>query len=400
MSDGVVEQMKFIRGLMGQMGTRLDRVVGNAVMDFSKTKLMADRVRDWTKSGSLEMYSIAKQKGLGIEEYLEEEDPSPRDMDGNLLVPLDAFERLGVELDFGLHTKVDHFFAGPGMTLMPALITRWVREGIEMGRGGQDLWSFIDEVEGLHAHPIAWEKEGAAAEAAQMPKTTVAKKQLSAAGKSGLAVTHIGYRDADIALGTFGRVIDVDYAVVRNARMVKLRRIFQRIGVQIAFDEVGNVFSIILNGDGVTGVPPARLVISGSGGAGVLTFADLTTAIAQMAPFRITHWVTDTNGIADFLNLSQFTGPNFRDQTLGSIMSGGEGPIVTSLGVLLAGSGATADNIIFLDARFAMVKAVGQPLTVEADKIISQRWERVAISEELAYYKDESDASGRINYSA
>jgi len=46
-----------------------------------------------------------------------------------------------------------------------------------------------------------------------------------------------------------------------------------------------------------------------------------------------------------------------------------------------------ADLIVGLDSRFAIEEVVTQPLTIEYDKIIEQRFEEAVISESVAYAK-------------
>jgi predicted RNA methylase len=51
-----------------------------------------------------------------------------------------------------------------------------------------------------------------------------------------------------------------------------------------------------------------------------------------------------------------------------------------------------ADRIIGFDKRFAAEEVITQPLTVEYDKIIEQKFEEAVISESVAYAKVIPDA--------
>lgn len=395
---------------MQQEISRLTDIVGviqkpsqNLAMDFDLSKKTAERVKMWSKSLDTELYRVAESENKYPWEVLEDWDPSPRDIDGQILTPLDAMERCLYSLGINLAAMtVEQFFAGPGMILAPAMVLRWVRQGIDMANGASGIYSINRRVNGMNVNPIFLEAANAADTAAQSPETTTAKKRL-APGGGGLPVTHVGYRDKNVKIGTYGRDLTFDYKVVKYASVVELKLIFNFIGMQIGYDDIGNVYELIDAGDGDSGAPPTRLQISGAGGAGTLVFNDITTAIVRMQAggFRLTHWIGESDSMIDFLTLSQFSGANFRDQTLANLLMG-RGPFKTTLGTLLIAPNppADADRLLFFDSEFAVAKGEESPITVEADKIIQMQFEEVAIVGSWAFWKFALDASGRINYSA
>ena len=66
----------------------------------------------------------------------------------------------------------------------------------------------------------------------------------------------------------------------------------------------------------------------------------------------------------------------------------GKGELFSPLGArLVRCDEISTDLIIGLDSRFAVEEVVTQPLMVEYDKVIEQRFEEAVISESVAYAK-------------
>lgn len=375
-------------------------------VDLSKAQKLADRIRADSQARDLSLYREAAEKKVSPWELLEAWDPSPRNIMGDIVSPLDAMERvlycLGQSLAGGV--TVDQFISGPAAILAPAMILRWVQEGIDLGFGSVGVFAATRPITGMTVTPLYLEGDEQQG-VAKAPATTSGGKRLGATAKSGLPRTIVSYRDKVVTLGVYGRVLDFGYEVVKYASLDELRLIFLYIGMQIAYDDVGNIFELIDVGDGTTGTPPARLQISGSGGAGTLTWDDIVNAMVQMsngAPFRITHWIGEAPSLRDFLNLAQFTGANWRETALQQLFGGARGPITTPVGILLVAPNppADVDHLAFMDSMFAVAKGQESPITIETDKIISMRWEETAIWGTWAFWKVSTDASGIVDYSA
>jgi hypothetical protein len=404
-SPEVASEVSRVRQMAGDASTTQKAIpaAGVVTLDFDGARKTADMIREWSRTKDLALYHEAAEKGVYPWEALEQYDPSPRDLNGDIIVPLDAMERalyvLGINLS---QATVDQFFAGPGMILMPAMALRWVRQGIQMANGASGVFTINRRVNGMNVNPIFLEAENAAGDAAKAPPTTSDRKRLGAAGFQGLPITRIGYRDKDVKVGVYGRDIQFDYKVVKYASMTELRLIFNFVGMQIGYDDIGNIFQLIDVGDGSSGAPPTRLQIAGATGGGTLVFSDLIKAIVRMQEggFRVTHWIGESDSLIDFLSLSQFTGANERDQTLRGLLTG-RGPFQTPLGTLLIAQNppADADHLGFFDGAFAVAKGEEQPIAVETDKILQGQLEEVAIAGAWAFWRFAHDAAGMIDYS-
>ena len=92
------------------------------------------------------------------------------------------------------------------------------------------------------------------------------------------------------------------------------------------------------------------------------------------------------------LTLDEFKDPlaGYRFQNTGELFS--------PLGATLIRSDAVpADLILGLDHRFAVEEVITQPLTIEYDKVIDQRFEEAVISESVTYAKVIENASAVLD---
>jgi hypothetical protein len=72
----------------------------------------------------------------------------------------------------------------------------------------------------------------------------------------------------------------------------------------------------------------------------------------------------------------------------------GKGEMFSPLGSTLVRCDEVPDDLVIgLDSRFAVEEVITQPLMVEYDKIIEQRFEEAVISESVAYAKVIQEAS-------
>ena len=70
------------------------------------------------------------------------------------------------------------------------------------------------------------------------------------------------------------------------------------------------------------------------------------------------------------------------------------GELLTTLGSMLIRSDDVANDLVIgLDSRFAVEEVITQPLIVEYDKVIEQRFEEAVITESVAYAKVIKEAS-------
>lgn len=400
----LVAEVQNLIALSNRLGHR-SGLVSPIKVDMTRAEVLAKDVKEWSRRKDLSIYEEAASLKVDVWDLLELRDPSPRNLAGQICTELDALGRQLYAHDVNLNsTTVELFMSGQAAILMPALVTRWLREGQQLAGGGIGLWAIDKRVNSMTATPFHIEAASAAGDAALSPQNTFYGKRMGAVGESGhLPVVRIGYRDKDVKLGTYGIDLQTDYKAVKYMSMTELRLIFLFIGMQLIYDQLDNIFTLIVSGDGDTGAPPSYLQISGGGGAGALVHADLVQATVKLGAngMMVTHWIGGINELTDFLNLSQLTGANYRDNPIRSVLQNQRrGPIQTDYGILLPALAGTADYLCFMDSMFAVARCVEQPLMVENDKLIGELHEEVAISETVAYYKWLQDGSGYIDYSA
>ena len=124
-----------------------------------------------------------------------------------------------------------------------------------------------------------------------------------------------------------------------------------------------------------------------SAASGSLTYEDLVTFWAELHPFEMNTLICSKDKIKTILTMAEFKDPlaGFRFQATGEMVS--------PLGSMIARADTVAtDQIIGMDKRFDAEEVITQPLTVEYDKIIEQKFEEAVISESVAYAKVIPDA--------
>jgi len=144
------------------------------------------------------------------------------------------------------------------------------------------------------------------------------------------------------------------------------------------------IVDTIINGDGNDNA--SETVNAGTTGS--LDYDDLITLWAEFAPFEMNTIITHVGNLKTIMTMEEFKDPmaGYRFQ--------GRGELFSPLGSSLVRCDETpSDLVIGLDARFAVEEVVTQPLTVEYDKIIEQRFEEAVVSESVAYAKIIKEAS-------
>jgi hypothetical protein len=343
-------------------------------VDFQQAKSLKEMVQNHSRSGNLALYSEAQERGMSLSEILEEMDPSPRNDQGEIIGELDAFERQlylnGVISSGKSAITMEQFFVGPGLVLIPEYILREIKRGYTMVQDPIELIAASVPVTGPTVKPI-------------YIKVTEAKKSLAerSDGASYPAV-NLMYREKEAAILDRGRRFDFSYKVIKNQKLAEFRVFLWWIGAQMAYDEIDEIYSIIVNGDGTS--PAATDVFDGE--AGTFAYSDLVTlAMAFDVPSRMTHVLGTKADIKVILNMSQFQDANAwkanelyqRTGKLQSFMPVNSKLVVTP--------NATATKFAALDHRFAVRESVSQPLMIEAEKVISQKLESAVVSKESVY---------------
>ncbi len=326
---------------------------------------------------SREMYLEAQSRGMSLSELLEcdDYDPSPVDC------PLDAFERQlalsGVKVGGKNSSTVDLFYKN-APALMPEFIQREVRKGQQMRPELDRLLSGTTVVSSNRYTPFYIDTSDTSeyslrpvGEGAEIPALTVTEQKHS-----------INVRDYGLALKT-------SYRALRHRSTAQFKVLLWYIGFKLQTDKIALVVNTLIDGDGNDNA--ARTVNSGTSGS--LTYDDLVKLWAEFSPFEMNHLICHIDTLKTILGLDEFKDPlaGYRFQRTGELF--------TPLGATLVRcDNATTDIVIGLDNRFAIEEVISQPLMVEFDKIIDQKFEEAVISESVSYAKVVTEASALLDF--
>jgi len=353
----------------------------NADLAAEETRLAQTARVDLTRTAAVEvsrdLYLEAESRGLTLSELLEadEYDPSPNGC------PLDAFERqlalAGVQLGGKQPTTVEQFFQ-KASGLMPEFILREIKRGQAMRPELGRLIANSTTVSTNRYTPFF------------IDTSDQAKFSLRPIGE-GAEVPQILVTEQNHAVNVhdYGLALKSSYKALRYRSTSQFRVLLWYIGFRMQTDKIGLLVNTVINGDGNDN--PAGVINSAS--SGTLDYDDLISLWAAFAPFEMNTLVCHVNTLKTILTLEEFKDPlaGYRFQKTGELFS--------PLGAALVRSDhAPADYVIGLDARFAVEEVITQPLLVEFDKIIDQRFEEAVISESVTYAKVIPDASVILDY--
>ncbi|MEW5993952.1 MAG: phage major capsid protein [Candidatus Zixiibacteriota bacterium] len=319
-----------------------------------------------------DLYLEAEARGLSLSELLEldEFDPTPSGC------PLDAFERqlalAGIRLGGKSPTTVEQFFQ-QAPALMPEFMQREIRKGMAMRPELERLVAnsttvatnkytpfFIDTSDNtkFSLRPVG--------EGAEVPQLLVTEQTNS------------------VNVTDYGLALKASYKALRYRSTSQFRVLLWYIGFKIQTDKIGLLVDTIINGDGNNN---AAAVIN-TATSGTLTYDDLINLWSQFSPFEMNTIICHVNQMKTILTLEEFKDPlaGYRFQQTGDLFS--------PLGATLVRSDeVTTDLVLGLDKRFAVEEVITQPLMVEYDKVIEQRFEEAVISESVTYAKVIKEAS-------
>ena len=331
---------------------------------------------DLTRATSVEVgrdqYTEAESRGLTLSELLEceEYDPTPTGC------PLDAFERqlalAGVRLGGKSPTTVEQFYQ-QAPALLPEFMLREVKKGQamrpELGRliaNSTNVASnsytpfFIDTSDDtkFSLRPIG--------DGANVPQLLVTEQSHA------------------VKVADYGLALKTSYKALRYRSSSQFRVLLWYIGFRIQSDKIALVVDTIINGDGNSnGATVVNTAVSAT-----LDYDDLISLWAQFSPFEMNTIVCHIDQMKAILTLAEFKDPmaGYRFQNTGDLFS--------PLGArLVRCDDVPSDYVLGLDSRFAIEEVITQPLTIEYDKIIEQRFEEAVISESVTYAKVIKEAS-------
>ena len=343
-------------------------------LDFQQAKALKEMVQNHSRAGNLSLYSEAQERGLTLSEILEEMDPTPRNDKGEMIGELDAFERQlylsGVVSSGNGVITVEQFFVGPGLVLLPEYILREIRRGYTMVQDPSELTATSVPVQGPTVKPI-------------YIRITEAQKSLAERSDGASYPTvNLMYRQKEATILDRGRRFDFSYKVVKNQKLAEFRVFLWWIGAQMAYDEIDEIYSIIVNGDGTS--PAATNVFNGT--PGTLAYTDLVNlSLAFDVPGRMSHLLGTKNDIKVILNMAEFKDAEAWQATEIYQRTGRLGSFMPVNAKLVVTPNATATKFAAFDHRFAIRESVAQPLMIEAEKVISQKLESAVVSKESVY---------------
>jgi hypothetical protein len=349
-------------------------LIQKEILDLSQRELVGPL--DLTRTAEIKIdkgtYHEAESRGMTLSELLEtaEYDPSSAES------PLDAFERqlafTGIRLGGAKATTVEQFFQ-TAPSLMPEFILREIKKGQAMRPELSSLIAGTTTIANNRYTPFYVDTSSTdkfslrpIGEAGEIPQILVAEQKHS------------------INVPEYGLGIKASYKSLRHRTTAQFRILLWYIGFKLQTDKIGLIVDCIINGDGNSN--PATVINAAASGA--LTYDDLITLWSQFAPFEMNTVICHINKLKTILTLNEFKDPlaGFRFQDKGELFS----PLGSTL---VRCDNAPTDYVIGLDSRFAIEEVITQPLMVEYDKIIEQRFEEAVISESVAYAKVIREAS-------
>lgn len=313
-----------------------------------------------------ERYKEAESRGMTLSELLEsdEYDPSPAGS------PLDAFERqlllAGVTLGGSTPTTVEQFY-NKAPALLPEFMLREIKKGQGMRPELSRLIANSTTVSSNSYTPFYIDTSDQSkfslrpvGEGAEIPQLLVTEQNH--------AVNVIDY----------GLALKTSYKALRYRTTSQFRVLLWYIGFKLQTDKIGLLVDCLINGDGNNN---AAAVIN-SAASGSLTYDDLIELWSQFAPFEMNTVICHLNQLKTILTLAEFKDPmaGYRFQNSGDLFS----PLGASL---VRSDEVPTDLLIGLDHRFAVEEVITQPLMIEYDKVIDQRFEEAVISESVTYAK-------------
>lgn len=339
-------------------------------INFDNARKMKELIVQHSRAGNLALYAEAQEQGISFTELLEQLDPSDEG------TRLDAFERQlmlnGIVAEGPRSISMEQFFVGGGLILLPEYILREIRRGYTMVQDPSELVATIAQETGPTVRPI-------------YIKTGLAKEHLGRRGSGGGSAyprVELLHRDKEAVIVDRGRQFDFSYRVVRNQKLAEFRVFLWWIGAQMAYDEVDEIYNVLLNGDGVSA--GASDVFNGV--AGTFAYTDLVhLAMAFDVPARMTHIVATKADLEKVVNLSQFQDPLVWRESEMFQRAGDFRSVHPINSRLVIAPHATATKVVALDSRFAVRESVAQPLMIEAEKVIAQKLETAVVSKESVY---------------
>lgn len=396
------------------------------------------RANDLLRQMGLGVYRAAYEKGMSLSAFLEQEDPSQGYNDG-----LDAFGRVlrAADLrivalpDYGVQASTFEEFNRSEQTraLIPEWLLRTWRE-VQTGRpySTRSLYTSADGAAGSWERPYAeaqnprWDKMVAPAipvselvalttpinageyrayylsdDSAQTGMTRVTE------GAEVPRVKLVG-GDHTIDLYKYGRGLEATYEQLKRQRLDKMALHIRRMAVQAEVDKVGQILSVMVNGDGNSGTTPSTFnltALDSGASAGTLSlkgwlafkmkFANpytITGALAQEAVALQMLLLNTGSANTPLVNVQQPSG-------LGSFTQ--INPGLRDSVALGWTSDAPSLKIVGFDKRFAIERVLDIGATItEVEQFITRQVQVLVVTEAEGYAVIDKNAINILNVNA
>lgn len=348
------------------------------LLNFDQAKKVSSDLGQYN-SNPLDLYTLVQKEKLSISEYLEKLDPSEKDENGNI-VGIDALQRQLMVSECklsGRNQVTVEQLADRVEYLMPEIILRTVKEGMNVAGkfSYSDLVADIVPAKSVHYHPLYIPNLNLATQKSRRDKSLGAR---SSAGQGGeFPVLSVRTREKDIVVNDYGRTIEATYSVIKDYGWSEFATLLRLIGAQLAADKLQDIYNLGISGDGTVGAATNTF----AGAAGTLAYTDLIDCDTDFeAPFKMDAILAPQTSARTILAMSQFQDP----QAGWTYQKNGE--FVTPMGAKLKqvnstpGSTPTGTVVVALDSKFAIKEVVNEELGVEAEKIITRKFESATIS--------------------
>ncbi len=315
---------------------------------------------------SRDLYLEAESRGMTLTELLEcdEYDPTPSGC------PLDAFERqlalAGVKLS-GKNPSTVELFYQQAPSLLPEFMLREIKKGQAMR---PELGRLVANTTGIASNSYT---------PFHIDTSDTDRFGLRPIGDgSDVPQLLVTEQNHGVKVRDYGLALKTSYKALRWRTTSQFRVLLWYIGFKIQSDKIAMVMDTIINGDGNDN--PAEVVNAAASGS--LAYDDLVSLWAQFSPFEMNTLVCHIDRMKDILTLQEFKDP------LAGHKFQQSGELFSPLGATMVRSDAVDNDLVIgLDRRFAVEEVITQPLTIEYDKVIEQRFEEAVISESVTYAK-------------
>lgn len=320
-----------------------------------------------------ETYQEAQTRGLSLTQLLEtdEYDPSPAHC------PLDAFERqlaaAGVRVNGKSPDTVELFFR-QAPTLLPEFVMREIRRGMEMRPMFNQLTAAQTVIGSNRYSPLYI--------AIAPTDTRLSLRPLGEGAE--IPQVAVGEQKHTITVPDYGVALKTSYKTLRHKTTAQFKVLLWYIGFRLQSDKVALLADVVINGDG--NANPATVINTDVTAA--LDYDDLIKFWSEFSPFELNTIICHKTKMRQLLNMAEFKDPQ------SGFKFHATGELVSPLGAKLVRCDEVAtDLLVGLDSRFAVEEVISQPLMVEFDKIIEQKFEEAVISESVAFAKVIKEAS-------